>query len=100
MSILEYRKFTVDLKNTNKNLIKNISFNLNKGESLGIVGESGSGKSITALSALGLLNKEVFRSSGEIIFENNNILNLSNESLSLIRGNELSMIFQEPYVIT
>ena len=60
MSILEYRKFTVDLKNTNKNLIKNISFNLNKGESLGIVGESGSGKSITALSALGLLNKDVF----------------------------------------
>ena len=96
MSILEYRKFTVDLKNTNKNLIKNISFNLNKGESLGIVGESGSGKSITALSALGLLNKDVFSSSGEIIFENNNILNLSNESLSLIRGNELSMIFQEP----
>ena len=41
MSILEYRKFTVDLKNTNKNLIKNISFNLDKGESLGIVGESG-----------------------------------------------------------
>ena len=96
MSILEYKNFSVDLKNTNNNLVKNISFNLDKGESLGIVGESGSGKSITALSALGLLNKDIFRSSGEIIFENNNILNLSNEGLSLIRGNELSMIFQEP----
>ncbi len=96
MSILEYKNFSVDLKNTNKNLIKNISFNLEKGESLGIVGESGSGKSITALSALGLLNNDIFKSSGEIIFDNNNILNLSNESLSLIRGNELSMIFQEP----
>jgi microcin C transport system ATP-binding protein len=96
MSILKYKNFSVDLKNTNKSLVKNISFNLDKGESLGIVGESGSGKSITALSALGLLNKDIFRSSGEIIFENNNILNLSNESLSLIRGNDLSMIFQEP----
>ena len=96
MSILEYKNLSVDLKNTNKNLVKNISFNLDKGESLGIVGESGSGKSITALSALGLLNKDVFTSSGEIIFNNNNILNLTDDRLSLIRGNELSMIFQEP----
>ena len=96
MSILEYKNFSVNLKNTNKDLVKHISFNLDKGESLGVVGESGSGKSITALSALGLLNKDIFRSSGEIIYDNNNILNLSNENLSLIRGNELSMIFQEP----
>ena len=81
MSILEYKNLSVDLKNTNKNLVKNISFNLDKGESLGIVGESGSGKSITALSALGLLNKDVFTSSGEIIFNNNNILNLTDDRL-------------------
>ena len=87
MSILEYKNFSVNLKNTNKDLVKHISFNLDKGESLGVVGESGSGKSITALSALGLLNKDIFRSSGEIIYDNNNILNLSNENLSLIRGN-------------
>ena len=96
MSILEFKDFSVKLTNTNKHIINNLSFKLNPGESLGIVGESGSGKSLTALSTLGLLDKNIFTSSGEIIFDNKNIFNLSNEELSSIRGNELSMIFQEP----
>jgi ABC-type dipeptide/oligopeptide/nickel transport system ATPase component len=96
MSILEFKDFSVKLTNTNKNIIDNLSFKVDRGESLGIVGESGSGKSLTALSTLGLLDKNIFTSSGEIIFNNKNIFQLSNEELSSIRGNELSMIFQEP----
>ena len=96
MSILEFKNLNIKLKNTNTNLIRNLSFGLNRGEALGIVGESGSGKSLTALSSLGLLNDKVFTCSGEIIFEENNILDLPSNELSAIRGNKLSMIFQEP----
>jgi microcin C transport system ATP-binding protein len=96
MSILEFKDLNIKLKNTNTHLISNLSFELNRGEALGIVGESGSGKSLTALSSLGLLNDNIFACSGEIIFEDNNILDLPSNELSAIRGNKLSMIFQEP----
>ena len=96
MSILEFKKLNIGLKNTNANLVSNLSFELDRGEALGIVGESGSGKSLTALSALGLLDDNIFNSSGEIIFEDNNIFDLTSNELSAIRGNKLSMIFQEP----
>ena len=96
MSILEFKKLNIGLKNTNANLVSNLSFELDRGEALGIVGESGSGKSLTALSALGLLDDNIFNSSGEIIFEDNNIFDLTSNELNSIRGNKLSMIFQEP----
>ena len=77
--------------------VRNISLNLAKGEALGIVGESGSGKSVTALSVLKLLPyPKAFHPSGQIFYKNKNILNSSEEELQKIRGNNISMIFQEP----
>ena len=69
---------------------------MNEGESLGIVGESGSGKSLTALSMLGLLDKKIFSYNGEIIINDKNILKINNDELCSLRGNYVSMIFQEP----
>ena len=61
MTALEFINYSVSLNNSNAPLINNISFKLEKAQSLGIVGESGSGKSLTALSALGLLNRKFFQ---------------------------------------
>ena len=76
-----------------------ISFDINEQETVALVGESGSGKSITALSILRLLSKErVIYPSGDIIFEDKSLLHASEKELRKIRGNEISMIFQEPMV--
>ena len=96
MSLLNYNNYTVRLRKSNSTLIDNISFSIDKGQSIGIVGESGSGKSLTALSALGLLNKKIFSCSGEILINDKKILEMTNQELNDIRGNEISMIFQEP----
>lgn len=77
--------------------VDDVSFSLNYGETLGIVGESGSGKTVTALSILRLIPSPPGRIvSGEIQFEDRNILSLSNKELRSIRGNSISMIFQDP----
>lgn len=76
-----------------------ISFDINEQETVALVGESGSGKSVTALSILRLLSKErVIYPSGDIIFEDKSLLHASEKELRKIRGNEISMIFQEPMV--
>ena len=76
-----------------------ISFDVNEQETVALVGESGSGKSVTALSILRLLSKErVIYPSGDIIFEDKSLLHASEKELRKIRGNEISMIFQEPMV--
>ena len=78
-------------------VVKNLSFSIRQGETLGVVGESGCGKTVTALSIMKLLPKETLKiSSGNIIFNNKAINNLSDSELEKIRGNEISMIFQEP----
>ncbi len=82
--------------------LKHLSFNLHKGECLGIVGESGSGKSITSLAIMGLLPASSARiDSGEIIYQKEDdkeidLLQLSEDKFRKIKGNNISMIFQEP----
>ena len=77
--------------------VDGISFFLNKGETLGIVGESGCGKSVTALSILKLLPKGInCEVNGEILFNNKNLVSLDEKEMRKIRGNRISMIFQEP----
>ena len=77
--------------------VNDVSFDLNPGEILGLVGESGSGKSVTALSILRLIPMPPGRiKSGSIYFKGNDLLNMDVKELQKIRGNRISMIFQEP----
>ncbi|MGE7597910.1 ABC transporter ATP-binding protein [Lysinibacillus fusiformis] len=77
--------------------VDGVSFTLQKGETLGIVGESGCGKSMTSLSLLRLVPSPPGKIvNGEILLNNTDILKLSDEELRKIRGNKISMIFQEP----
>ena len=77
-------------------VIHNISFRLNSNEILGIVGESGSGKSVSSLAILDLLPKNNCSVSGSVLFEGEELLNNSKIDFRKIRGNQISMIFQEP----
>jgi|TARA_B110000263_G_scaffold247970_1_gene261885 peptide/nickel transport system ATP-binding protein len=77
-------------------ILKNISFDLKKNEILGFVGESGSGKSITAFSIIKLLNSKNITQTGTINFNDNFIESLGSKDFEKIRGNEISIIFQEP----
>ncbi len=73
-----------------------VSFELKKGQTLGIVGESGCGKSVTSLSIMRLLPVPMGKASGEIIFDGENILEFPPAKMLKIRGRKISMIFQEP----
>ncbi len=84
-----------------KQALKNISFKINEGEVLALVGESGSGKTVTSLSIMGLLPNNAYIQEGNINLidkKNNqvNILKLTDDKHNLIRGNDISMVFQEP----
>jgi oligopeptide/dipeptide ABC transporter ATP-binding protein len=77
--------------------VDDISFKLEKGKTLGIVGESGCGKSVTSLSIMRLIPTPPGRIvGGEIIFNGKNLLNVPEEEMRKIRGNDIAMIFQEP----
>ena len=75
--------------------VDGVTFHVDYGETVGIVGESGCGKSVTAESIMRLLNEKTTKYDGEITFKGQNILSLSNEKMLEIRGNEISMIFQD-----
>ena len=101
--LIEVKNLSVDFhvnESVNK-AVNNISFSLQKGETLGIVGESGSGKSITSLSAMRLIPGPSGKiTSGEILFTNKNgktdLTKKSEKEMQSFRGNEIAMIFQEP----
>lgn len=76
--------------------VRDISFDLYKGETLAIVGESGSGKSVTARSLMGILSPNAVVDSGSILYENADLLKLREEEFHKYRGNKLGMIFQDP----
>jgi len=76
--------------------VDGIGLEVYRGETLGVVGESGCGKSVTALSILRLLASPPAEIQGEILFDGKNLLNMSLNEIRQIRGNSISMIFQEP----
>ena len=76
--------------------IDGISFSLDRGERLGIVGESGAGKSVTGFAIINLISRPGYISGGKILFEDQELNRLSEEKMRAIRGNRISMIFQDP----
>lgn len=97
--ILEVRNLTVEYT-SGKSIVQavnNLSFTLEKGEALGLVGETGAGKTTTALSIMQLITSPPGRiKSGEIIFEGRDLTKLSQSELRKLRGEKISMIFQDP----
>ncbi len=98
-TILQVKNISISFPSEKKEnkVIQNISFSLKENEILGIVGESGSGKSVTSLAIMGLLPEKVAKISGdEISFEGQNLLKFTKKKWQELRGNAISMIFQEP----
>ena len=96
--MLEIKNLKVSFKNnenTETEVLHGINLSIDKGETLGIVGESGSGKSVLSLATIGLL-PETTKVTGEIIFNGNDLLTLSEEQLCKLRGSKIGLIFQEP----
>lgn len=98
MPILSLRDVRIDLKHrmASEPLVKGISFDLASRETIAIVGESGSGKSLTSLAIMRLLNPALFKVSGDIVLAGQSLPLLSEQKMRAIRGNRISMIFQEP----
>lgn len=103
-ALLSVRNLAVEFRTRSGTVqaLENISFQINKGETVGIVGESGSGKSVLALAILGILDRAGHVSAGEILWESagayTNLLKLPERKLRQLRGQDLSMIFQNPRV--
>src|ERR1700693_3791417 len=76
--------------------VEGLSFHIDAGETVAIVGESGCGKSVTAMSILRLIAEPPGRIAGTIRFEGQSLLDLPEAAMRKLRGNEISMIFQEP----
>lgn len=76
--------------------VDHVSFHVDEGEVVCIVGESGCGKSVTSLSIMGLLRRDGKVAEGEVIFDGMNLLSMTEKELDEVRGNQMSMIFQDP----
>ncbi len=98
MALLEIRDLHTFFR-TRKGIVKavnGVSYSVDAGKTLGVVGESGSGKSVSAMSILQLLDGNGYIDSGEILFEGKDLTKATQKELYEVRGNAISMIFQEP----
>lgn len=96
--ILDVQNLAVSFRTNNGNVqaVRDISFALKKGETLAIVGESGSGKSVTGKAILGILAPNSIIEGGQILYDDKELLHLSEEEFNKLRGNKITMIFQDP----
>jgi len=96
--ILEVKDLIINFKTDNGILkaVRNISFDLHRGETLCIVGESGSGKSVTSKAIMGILAHNSIIGGGSIMYQGENLLEISEEEFHRIRGHKIGMIFQDP----
>ena len=76
--------------------VDGVDFQVESGQTVGIVGESGCGKSVTCLSIMGLNDTRNTTSTGEVLFDDENLLNVPQSRLRKLRGSEIAMIFQDP----
>lgn len=100
MKLLEVNNLDVYLKTDEElvHAVRNVSFSIEKGQTLAIVGESGSGKSVTSMAIMQLLPKNIvtFGENSNIVFEEQDLLKLSEKEMQAIRSDRIGMIFQEP----
>ena len=98
-NLISIKNLSVGFRSQNKKneVVHSVSFDIPKGGTVALVGESGSGKTVTALSILKLLPyPNAYHSSGKIIYNEKNLINLSTKEMQKIRGNNITTIFQEP----
>ncbi|MCL9818433.1 ABC transporter ATP-binding protein [Natronocalculus amylovorans] len=97
MALLEIKDLTVRFYTQEGvvTAVDNLSYQIKRGEKFGVVGESGAGKSVTALSLMRLIDSPGRIESGEILFKGQNILDMTEKEVRSLRGNEISMIFQD-----
>ena len=95
--LLTIEELTVATTNAlDRKLVNMVSLSIEPGRTTCVVGESGSGKSLTALSVMGLLSKQLVRTHGRVLFQGKDLASLSSEDMRKIRGRQIGMIFQEP----
>src|SRR5881628_585022 len=97
-ALLDAEGLTVDLATPRGTLhaVRDVSFRIERGETLCIVGESGCGKSMTAFALMGLLPRTASRQARRLVLEGEDLARASAERLSRLRGNRMAMVFQEP----
>ncbi len=98
MALLQVKDLEVsfDMRSGSVKALQDINFSLERGDRVGIVGESGAGKSVLGFSILNLISRPGSITGGKVLFENRDLANLSAKELRDIRGNRISMIFQDP----
>ena len=98
MAKLEVKNLRISFRTNNGAVraVRDVSFNLKEGETLAIVGESGSGKSVTARAIMGILAGNAMVDNGEIIYDGQDLLKISEDDFHTLRGHRLAMIFQDP----